>query len=68
MRRFCLSPIVVTFETWPLINEFKANWGRDENGELWVAVENRHGDCEGYVPYREYLETGSVRESQLDAA
>ncbi len=55
MRHNMTSPIVEIIETWPLENEYHMRWGRDDVGQLWVAVENDKGVCEGYLLYREYL-------------
>ena len=55
MQRFSASPIQQTLETWPLAGTYQMRWGRDETGELWVAVENRDGECEAALPYQTYL-------------
>ena len=56
MRHNMTSPIVETYETWPLENRYRMRWGRDGEGQLWVSVEDEKGRCEGYLLYREYLQ------------
>jgi hypothetical protein len=63
MRRMLASPITETLETWPLAGTYQMRWGRDDAGELWVAVVNRDGTCEAALPYRTYLDMEQSRES-----
>lgn len=56
MLKSASSPIIETLDTWPLANAHKLRWGSDLDGQLWVAVENREGECESVLPYRDYLD------------
>lgn len=50
------SPIRETYEKWPLAANHSLRWGRDAEGEMWVAVEDKEGVCEAVLPYQAYLD------------
>jgi hypothetical protein len=56
MFRTASSPIIETFETWPLAGAYRMRWGQDVNGDMWVTVENGSGECETVLPYQHYLD------------
>ena len=60
MRR-AESPIIETLDTWPLAGAYHMRWGRDGEGDLWVAVESADGRCEAILPYQTYLDMEESR-------
>jgi hypothetical protein len=61
LERFVDSPITTTYETWPLAGAYHLRWGRDGEGEMWVAVENENGACKAVLPYTTYLQMEAFR-------
>ena len=65
MERMVKSPIKKTLDKWPLAGTYTLRWGKDSEGAMWVAVENRTGDCQYALPYQEYLDMEEFRPEKL---
>ena len=66
MRRAFNSPITHIIETWPLAGTYHMRWGRDVEGQLWVSVENHKGECEAFLPYKDYLDMETPSPDVID--
>ena len=51
------SPISESLDVWPLAGQYHLRWGKDQDGVMWVAVENQDNDCRFYQKYDEYLDS-----------
>ncbi len=61
------SPIKETLDVWPLAGTYHLRWGTDDEGTMWVAVENEDDNCRFYQKYDEYLETLNRKKLEQDS-